>query len=992
MAVIDSQHLAVLQSHESGALVEIWRSTEARGVLDESAIVAPWLPTAPDWEDVSGAVLLSEALEIAHDGRGHTISLTIAEESRLAWLDDLAVAVVAQAWDGSAYTDRELVAWGYLAGEGGQQLDKDGNQTGRRVITYHGYWDRTRVPSHRFGRLNLAQGATVAGSSAALASVTAEAPLEYISQDDNAASKAIDGNADTAAILDVIADPAQPAIGDSLDPRILRAYAGRTVRSIGSGNEPIWIELFCGHNLTPWGTDWVSPPGMYAEGKPTIRNDSEHEITVVTNGDGTKSLRVRCKAQTGNYNAEGWIQFIVYSPYGNRPFRVAFDLKASSPSAIDARALLTITDAAPTPGERIDERLRLPQTRQSWAYDFGTTGAYGGAKFSLKFEKGQLAGPDDLYYDLSNLRISVGYMDEYGGGRLFISYDNGAGVQRTQRLAFDLTTPAWTIPADGTVIVCDDLATFKAKFDPGTRQVIQMKNLQPEWFFGPGVGKLALRYGTDPNRNQFAPSGMTTIETIDFTTNGLTWATYQGLSRQSPIGTGSLAVEDYPHVGVLPGAYGAGFVWLDLGAYKPTVLSLPMTSGQLTFTVDDPDRLPSSGTAYIGTEQIAYAGRDDQTFTITTRGANSTTAAAHDTGDAVTPKLAGAAQTGPLWDALEVRRKPGTPAILSGAVLYSNLVSPGDPSAGGAKWERHPDWSLLSRFANSVKALTLSFRAPGAGPLQARHVCLVVDRMDRYRGVPQRVKVNEIVVREWVPGASADGDWAGHALPDTAAVAAHLLTQHGGVPASKVAVMVAPAPLGDLPVAGAMLAQLIGNLEGDGDLRVWLDPYNAATVAPDPSNPQYDAREPYVTLDGTVLLNPPAGDWGVCAPVAQVRGTFRETASLRTYVIAYPDVPGQTGEVVEVRGTVRSWAEGRDRVVREFRNRNTRRTPQRVAVGPSPWARPWLRVAYTSADLDAGGQWIGVNAVLRSYRHRFTLDAAGGIVWECDLVLKETVL
>lgn len=995
MATITSPHLALLQSHETASRVEVWRSNQARGVLNEAAITGAWLPTTgAGWADESATVLLSEGIDLAHDGRGYTGSFSVADSSKLEWADDLAVAVVSQHWDGSAWSGRELVCWGYLSGEERASIGKALDQTSSRTFTYHGYWERASVPAHRFGRRNLAQGATVAGSSTALASATAEAGVEYISQDDNAASKAIDANADTVYIADVIADPTQPTIGGDTKPRLLRAYAGRTTRSIGAGNEPVWVELSYTHQVATWGamTSSGAVPNLFGYGS-NVRNDSQVVSSITTSGPLGAYYQVRALQQAGS-DAMNGVQWNLDFGLPGRAWKLRLEFKAASTPSIGRRMYATLKDLDPTAGAGTQAFLSLTDQWQTYDLDLDNAN-YGGVVLRFQNYRGDIAA-DDLYFAF-RFTLWVGYSDlqhakENSSERLFISYDDGAGATRTQRIAFDLAAGAddWRIPPLGTVVIADDTATFRAKFDPGQRQVFQMRNLQPEWFFGPSIGKVALRYGTNPNRNQYAPSGTTLVDEIPFATNGLSWTPQQGVSRQSPIATGSFAVEDYPHVGLLPGAFGAAFLWLDLHAYSAPKLTLPMDSTQLTLQVDDGDRLTPGLEAVIGSERVLIGVRNDNTFAIA-RHQGGTTAAAHNAGDAVTPRLSGATQTGPQWDAVEIRRKPGTPAILAGAVISSNLATPGDPSAGGSKWELHADWDLVARFDNAAGADVIGVRAPEGGR-QARHVAVVIDRMARRGGVPQRAKLNEVVVREWVPGGNAGGGWAGHASANLAEVAAHLLTQHGGVPAAKVALAVAPAPMGDLPVAGAPLSRALANLESDGNLRVWLDPYNAATVSPDPSNPQYDAREPYLTLDGAVLLGDVAGSWGVRGAVSQVKGTFTETASLRTYVISYPDVPGALGQVVEVKGTVRSWAEGRDRVEREFRSRNARRTPQSATIGPAPWLRPWLRVVYTSAELDTGGQFIGVNCCVQSLSIKYEEGPTGGAICTTSLTLTEVIL
>ena len=43
-------------------------------------------------------------------------------------------------------------------------------------------------------------------------------------------------------------------------------------------------------------------------------------------------------------------------------------------------------------------------------------------------------------------------------------------------------------------------------------------------------------------------------------------------------------------------------------------------------------------------------------------------------------------------------------------------------------------------------------------------------------------------------------------------------------------------------------------------------------------------------------------------------------------------------------------------------------------------------------ELDAGGQWLGVNAVIRSFRVTFTEGSSGGAVCTCTVELTEVIL
>lgn len=990
---IDSGHLALLQAPAPRCDVEIWRGP-VRGDLDEASVTGAWLPTAPDWEDVSGQVLLDAGLDVPHDGRGARIAISIADERKDEWLDDQSVAIVARARYAPASADsgRVLIAWGYMPGEGRQALGEYGDQTGQRVASYAAYWDRARVPPHRLGRANLARGASVEASTAPLASTTAEVPLEYLAQDNNDAANAIDEETDTVFIGDIIADPTQPTIGDSSEVQILRAYWGTTSRTLGADDEPGWIELCYVRRGATWlsMTNAGAVPNLYGLGS-NVRSDSAVESSITTSGPLGAYYYVKSKTGQPSPTVKNGVQWNEALGVGDRAAKLILEYKAAATLSIGRRIHVTFKPLDPAASVE-PTILSLGQNWQRAEIDLDSLSDYGGFVLRVQNDEGEVAALDLEW--AFRAEVWIGYSDLAQGGsqnKLHLSYDDGNGHTDTLRIAWDVAngTEDWQIPPRGSVIITNDEKLFRARFDPGDRQVYQLRNLAPFWFFGPGVGKLALRRGNGFRYQQYAPSGYSTVQEIDFTTNGLSWTPQQGLSRQSPIGTGALTVEDFPHVGLLPGEYGGGYIWLNLGDYSPTVLAQPLTSGATTMVVEDGDRIAIGLLHQIDSERVLVTGRDDQAFTIA-RAQDGTSAAAHDPGDSVTPRRNGAIQLGPMFDAIDLRRRPGTPAIRSGVILGSNLASPGDPSVGGAKWERHPDWFLISRFDNQSAASTVAVQIPG-GVVEARHVCAGDLLMHYWNGLPQRLKINEIIVREWLPGATVEGDWAGHGASNTAQAAAHILAQHAGMPASKITIAAQPAPMGDLPITPAPASQVLDNLAGD-ELRIWLDPLNAVTIAPDPSSPQYDAREPYATIDATIQISSPAVDWGDRQPVAQVRGTFRETAALRTYTIAYPDRPSSLGEIKTIGPrTVRSWQDGRASVARSFRAQNVRRTPQNVTIGPAPWVRPWLRVLYDMGALDASGAVQGVNCAIVGYTHHF-VDDGSGVVWTVDLTLQEIVL
>ena len=66
-----------------------------------------------------------------------------------------------------------------------------------------------------------------------------------------------------------------------------------------------------------------------------------------------------------------------------------------------------------------------------------------------------------------------------------------------------------------------------------------------------------------------------------------------------------------------------------------TTLSTSHTDSVTTITVVSTTGFDSAGTLFIGNEQVTYTGTTSTTFTGATRGANSTTASAHDSGVSV---------------------------------------------------------------------------------------------------------------------------------------------------------------------------------------------------------------------------------------------------------------------------------------------------------------------------------------------------------------------
>lgn len=978
----------------------------------EAAITAGWVPPGAPWVDVTQFLAPGASIKVAAD---NTITFTVADHSQANWPEDTVIAVIARHWDGTSYGAYYVSGWALIRGDG-KQDDQRFAQTGDITCTYIDRYKKVPLPSMRFGRANLCLGATIAGASPAITNPATESPLEYISQPNTAGANAIDGNRDTVYIADVVCDPTRPTLGDSDVPRFLRMYAGRNVRTIGAGGQPIWIEIWCGHCITPWGITWAGIPKMYndaaGEGQNAVRTDARLSTQVVTYGDGTKGFQVR-SFQNAAYVADTWIQWIIGSGYTKRPIRFSVDIKAASTPSIGKALYMSITDAAPTPSARQDfDPLILAQDWAHYEFSFDNSGNYGGAKVSIKTQPGELIS-GDIYYELRNLRVDIGwdndmYGQENGFRTLWLGVDDGIGHEKWIKVAWNLEKDGnWRIPPFSSIIITDDLGVFKSKFDPGDRQVYQLKNSFPTWFIGPSPEHTRLRLVLMNN-----PPDLFDIDTLpgdaidldSFSFDTFVWTPHQGTVRANPLGTGAITTEEFPQPG-MEQTFGTAFLWVDLGAFVSPTLLRDIDNAVKYIPVDDTDRYPWFGTIHIGTEDIQFNGKDSENLIATVRGANSTTAAAHNRGDSVIPCFdanagAGATQqTGPFVDKFSIIRGDNKPVIASGALLYSNLPAPSDPSLGGTRWERNPDWNLATRFSGNASA-TIDYVPPlatvrggAANVLQARHWCIVGDRMAYYGGQPQRFKVNELTAREYSPGAGADGAYLGHQAGDYAGVIGHILTQHAGLPLAKFGTLVTGgAPISDLHIAPSTVQAAIGSAVGNQYMTVYNDRWNNLYMTAVPGSTLFLANA--VTWTWTALNCWGArivGQWGEAHPCAQVIVWAIEPATLKQYRFEYPPVPDLIGNTIELHDiAVASYDQGREMTRSIYRNARARRTIQ-LKAGACPWLGKYQRHVISLPLLDRGGAWDGINCYVKDYSVEYAMTDHG-ITCETTITLVELAL
>jgi hypothetical protein len=453
------------------------------------------------------------------------------------------------------------------------------------------------------------------------------------------------------------------------------------------------------------------------------------------------------------------------------------------------------------------------------------------------------------------------------------------------------------------------------------------------------------------------------------------------------------------------GGYGAGFWQFDLTAYSAPKLILPMNTSVMRVTVDNIDAYSDQGLGKIDTERVWWIGKDGDSLLLNQRGISGTTIAAHNIGAALIPdgyngqyQNSGVSQTGWNVDLISLRRKPGTPMILAGAVLYSNLVSPSDPSTGASHWERQSDWKLLTRWSDrqgNPDIITIDFAWLG-GPKEMRHICIVVDKMARdASGNPQRVKLNEIVVLEAEMAAGQSGNYQSKNASDLAGVLGYLLVKKADVPASKVLVAAQPNTLPirtpgiiGLPIAPTTADAAIRSIAQNGLLKVWLDAANRATIDADPANSAYSRSIPYFVVDSSMLHGDLTLAWSEAHETSQVRVTARDVSSGRVYSASYPSIRSTLGKVRDIRDiTVYSSADVYAIAESSFRIDNARRKIT-MPCGALPWLEVGQFIVANFPEVDFGGNGIGMGVVVESYSIQIGQDE-GGITWETSVTLRE---
>jgi len=386
---------------------------------------------------------------------------------------------------------------------------------------------------------------------------------------------------------------------------------------------------------------------------------------------------------------------------------------------------------------------------------------------------------------------------------------------------------------------------------------------------------------------------------------------------------------------------------LDLIAGEPMTDSTPGTGA--TLRIVDGARNPSTagleatGTIQIGTEQITYSARADGRITISARGANSTTAAAHDEGDPVRVVAEGTATLGRLIERVEWERAQA-PYPRNFKVYRSLLDSPRSPGASG--WAS--DYTLVADVTDHAST---SYGYDFSPAVRATAVAVTVDKMNTD---PARVRLNDLraigSADEFEPGHAIDADYANVVIEALATAAnANVSLSAPGTAPTVAGVTTEPTALWSLLADMAEYGNCLIDCQRDGALVVTVNGLIAGTLTAaatldeneiaeleyvqNPGQPVGFVRLPWVDADGLEqpAVEYPASHSATAIPLelpaaAYPDSTTATAAARRAYILlryrttfvaqlatAQPDL--RAGAVLELNWSFEQGTEAIERLV-----------------------------------------------------------------------------
>jgi hypothetical protein len=401
----------------------------------------------------------------------------------------------------------------------------------------------------------------------------------------------------------------------------------------------------------------------------------------------------------------------------------------------------------------------------------------------------------------------------------------------------------------------------------------------------------------------------------------------------------------------------------------------------------------------VDNELIQYSSNDNGALIIVQRGFNFagppfTTGpgapANHATGAAVTPWRNGVAQTGRLVQYVSIRRRAGRSRILDGKILYSNDVAPPSPSPD---FERTTGgyWKVFGNFNNRFQEVVNVWTSTAY--VEARWVVVVVANMDRWGGQPQRGKVNEAKALQYLPYTGPGTPYLSDSGTSVWYMVGHFLVGHAGLPPTKyVPPDIASQVIDTVSYAPSTVAQAVDALGKATGFVTLVDAYGYVLFQPHVASPQFTPPAVSQTWDLGQQRDLPQVTWASSKAVSQVSLTAREYAAQRVYRVRYPDIAGTLGLRHEEKDiAVASAQQALDYAKTIYRTLNVQRTfLLRVGYVPGLWLGD--RHVVSIGELDGGGQTIGVNTYVTSFRIVISSGPQGSARWRTALTLQELIV
>lgn len=975
-------------------------------------IAGDWTPVSGSWLDVTQYIRAAECSGGEHEAELRLTLKDWAQRSQ-TFIDHAMIMVRGRYWNAQARTWGSWSIWfgGYIVGEADMK-----SQRGEHGPVHEGqiicrqewsYLVKQQAAATRFGLVNVATGASASASST-LGSPSQEAGVEFLGAATVVAANVTDGNPDTVWVSNTVAEPPAaneaPFIGTGKTVRITELYSGRQPSfAIGGNGRPLWIELWCADVVYTSSFEGGGLDGWGATGNnSTVQNVAgigvSNSRALLIQGPGATKLAVDGGAS---------VRFAGVTPEVEAC--ISFSMRGDGgPAALD---VLVGGGGGQGGADVIPIQVSGTEFRR-----FVFRYASGNSEISLRFKF--KTGTRGLVVD--DVRCSGGVrLRDSGAMKVHLIWDDGRGNSGVGEFPRHLGLDA--MAGESYVIVTDDAELFGDQFDPGPdatvvqfREIAGLRGLD----FASRRGRLRLAYwkrwfdGSNVYPDLRGDSGavwddiqLGSLPTFTATTSIARTSLSSWIERQNPAPAGAET-------------WATSWVNVVLPDFPAASLTAAMGTGASgTIAVTTTDGYPANGWFYIESERLWMTRQDAMTWQYSNRSAP----VAHGIGSKVyletnvalpgaTPDYQRLVQT--AVSVIGFTRKAGTPIVQDFDIIASTSTSPGDPSVNNL-WGSHPDWKTLVRVRNNVRRSPvylvgrtehdiqpvtwppLSGWRPANQGIPVKHLRLVIMRQERWNGVPQRAKVNEIIAYGQDYDATQGSAWNGTSPSDIRGIVAHILTRYGRVQPDRIRIsqrygvgLPWGANYGSLTTAEASAAEVIAGLENKGQLRVICSRDNVVQIVPDPLSTAaaWDAASMTWRADTATTISVKQAEAG---QVSQVIVTGKDGITGEVFRGGFPGRRSRYGEPKEITGLIiGDQGQADEAAHREYRQRNARltadiETRQRMSV--QTWDRHILD--YTAGDADQA-DWSGEPMLVTGWKWSLRPSDHGN-QWSLAVSLRE---